>query len=160
MSAVFSNWKNKRHFWKVFCSSTVTFSKTIRFYLFPSLVEFFFYHYRSPCFRCFSFRVRHFSKTGDSVSILLQALKGVRNREKGKKGGGFHSIPFSPLSHFSSSPSPPLFAPATQAKILHVKAVGNSSYRTRLFLIWNHMTRRPCWGSIQHNFFLEEFTWK
>ena len=121
MSAVFSNWKNKRHFWKVFCSSTVTFSKTIRFYLFPSLVEFFFYHYRSPCFRCFSFRVRHFSKTGNSVSILLQALKGVGNREKGKKGGGFHSIPFSPLSHFSPSLSPPLFAPATQAKILHVK---------------------------------------
>ena len=48
-------------------------------------------------------------------------MKGVGNREEGKKGGGFHSIPFSPLSHFSPSPSPPLFAPATQTKILHVK---------------------------------------
>ena len=28
------------------------------------------------------------------------------------------SLPFSPLSRFSSSPSPSLFAPATQAKLL------------------------------------------
>ena len=89
---LFSQTEKKKHFWKVFCSGTVTFSKTIRFYLFPSLVEFFF------------------------ISIVPHAFVG---REKGR------GIPFHPLfSSFAlfSLPLPPLFfAPATQAKILHVK---------------------------------------
>ena len=94
-----------------------------------------------------------------SVSILLQALKGVGNREEGKKGGGFHSIPF-PFPLFRTFlPPPPLpFLRLPRRLNTTCKAVGNSSYRTRLFCICNHMTRRPCWGSIQHNFFLKEFT--
>ena len=53
------------------------------------------------------------------VQRAQQALKGVGDRADGKKGGGLEREgkgPFSPLSHFSPSPSPPFLAPAAQAR--------------------------------------------
>ena len=55
----------------------------------------------------------------DRVQPAWQALKGVGDGEEGRKGGGLGregQEPFSPLSHFSPSPSPPFFAPAAQAR--------------------------------------------